>query len=116
MFRSFVAATLLVLALAVPFEEVGFRAFHFIYGLQSLPATIAKCIAETQKVVSEIAERMGGDGAFGIGLGSGNLKVILAKISTGSSSRSKAFEIPSAASIVWGLNRRFFTCGQKPIV
>jgi cytochrome P450 len=27
------------LALAVPFEEVGFRAFHFIYGLQSLPVT-----------------------------------------------------------------------------
>ena len=25
------------LALAVPFEEVGFRAFHFIYGLQTLP-------------------------------------------------------------------------------
>jgi cytochrome P450 len=27
------------LALAVPFEEVPFRAFHFIYGLQSLPVT-----------------------------------------------------------------------------
>jgi cytochrome P450 len=27
------------LKLAVPFEEVGFRAFHFIYGLQSLPVT-----------------------------------------------------------------------------
>ena len=27
------------LALAVPFEEVGFRAFHFIYGLQALPVT-----------------------------------------------------------------------------
>jgi cytochrome P450 len=27
------------LALAVPFEDVGFRAFHFIYGLQSLPVT-----------------------------------------------------------------------------
>jgi cytochrome P450 len=27
------------LAMAVPFEEVGFRAFHFIYGLQSLPVT-----------------------------------------------------------------------------
>ncbi|MCU1603970.1 MAG: cytochrome [Modestobacter sp.] len=27
------------LALAVPFEEVGFRAHHFIYGLQSLPVT-----------------------------------------------------------------------------
>lgn len=27
------------LALAVPFEEIGFRAFHFIYGLQSLPVT-----------------------------------------------------------------------------
>jgi cytochrome P450 len=27
------------LRLAVPFEEVGFRAFHFIYGLQSLPVT-----------------------------------------------------------------------------
>jgi cytochrome P450 len=25
------------LALAVPFEDVGFRAFHFIYGLQALP-------------------------------------------------------------------------------
>ena len=25
------------LALEVPFEEVGFRAFHFIYGLRSLP-------------------------------------------------------------------------------
>jgi cytochrome P450 len=25
------------LALAVPFEEVGFRAFHFVYGLHSLP-------------------------------------------------------------------------------
>ena len=24
---------------AVPFEEVGFRAFHFIYGLQALPVT-----------------------------------------------------------------------------
>ena len=27
------------LAPAVPFEDVGFRAFHFIYGLQSLPVT-----------------------------------------------------------------------------
>ena len=27
------------LALAVPFDEVGFRAFHFIYGLRSLPVT-----------------------------------------------------------------------------
>jgi cytochrome P450 len=27
------------LALAVPFDEVGFRAFHFIYGLQALPVT-----------------------------------------------------------------------------
>ena len=27
------------LALAVPFEEVAFRAFHFIYGLQALPVT-----------------------------------------------------------------------------
>jgi cytochrome P450 len=27
------------LSLAVPFEEVGFRAFHFIYGLQALPVT-----------------------------------------------------------------------------
>jgi cytochrome P450 len=27
------------LALAVPFDEVPFRAFHFIYGLQSLPVT-----------------------------------------------------------------------------
>ena len=27
------------LALAVPYEEVGFRAFHFIYGLQALPVT-----------------------------------------------------------------------------
>jgi cytochrome P450 len=27
------------LALAVPFEDVGFRAFHFIYGLQTLPVT-----------------------------------------------------------------------------
>jgi hypothetical protein len=27
------------LALAVPFEEVPFRAYHFIYGLQSLPVT-----------------------------------------------------------------------------
>ena len=27
------------LALAVPFDDVGFRAFHFIYGLQSLPVT-----------------------------------------------------------------------------
>ena len=27
------------LALAVPFEEVGFRAFHFIYGLRSLAVT-----------------------------------------------------------------------------
>jgi cytochrome P450 len=27
------------LALAVPFDEVAFRAFHFIYGLQSLPVT-----------------------------------------------------------------------------
>jgi cytochrome P450 len=27
------------LALDVPFEEVGFRAFHFIYGLRSLPVT-----------------------------------------------------------------------------
>ena len=27
------------LALAVPFDEVGFRAFHFIYGLQTLPVT-----------------------------------------------------------------------------
>jgi cytochrome P450 len=27
------------LALAVPFEDVGFRAFHFIYGLRSLPVT-----------------------------------------------------------------------------
>jgi cytochrome P450 len=27
------------LKLAVPFEEVGFRAFHFIYGLQSLSVT-----------------------------------------------------------------------------
>ena len=27
------------LALAVPFEEVPFRAFHFIYGLQALPVT-----------------------------------------------------------------------------
>ncbi len=27
------------LALAVPFDAVGFRAFHFIYGLQSLPVT-----------------------------------------------------------------------------
>ena len=27
------------LALAVPFEEVEFRAFHFIYGLQALPVT-----------------------------------------------------------------------------
>lgn len=27
------------LALAVPFDDVGFRAFHFIYGLRSLPVT-----------------------------------------------------------------------------
>jgi len=27
------------LALAVPFDEVEFRAFHFIYGLRSLPVT-----------------------------------------------------------------------------
>ena len=27
------------LALAVPFDEVGFRAFHFVYGLHSLPVT-----------------------------------------------------------------------------
>ena len=27
------------LALAVPFEEVGFRSYHFIYGLHSLPVT-----------------------------------------------------------------------------
>ena len=27
------------LALAVPFDEVEFRAFHFIYGLQALPVT-----------------------------------------------------------------------------
>jgi cytochrome P450 len=27
------------LAPAVPFDEVAFRAFHFIYGLQSLPVT-----------------------------------------------------------------------------
>jgi cytochrome P450 len=27
------------LALAVPYEEVGFRAFHFVYGLHSLPVS-----------------------------------------------------------------------------
>ncbi|MCW2534943.1 MAG: cytochrome, partial [Modestobacter sp.] len=27
------------LTLAVPFEEIGFRPHHFIYGLQSLPVT-----------------------------------------------------------------------------
>ena len=27
------------LALAVPYEEIGFRAFHFVYGLHALPVT-----------------------------------------------------------------------------
>jgi cytochrome P450 len=27
------------LALAVPFDEVGFRSFHFVHGLYSLPVT-----------------------------------------------------------------------------
>jgi cytochrome P450 len=27
------------LALAVPFDEVGFRSFHFVHGLHSLPVT-----------------------------------------------------------------------------